>query len=99
MCFKSCDKDKCLSKQKTTRKNLSCKYFLPTQLVPFPSYPLKHVQLKDPTVLLQTAHGLQLCTFVLHSLISTKKEISIYDYIALKPNLKKQTNKQRKKTS
>ena len=55
------------------------------------------MQLKDPILLLQTAHGSQLCTFVVHSLISIRKrEIRIYDYIAVKPNLKK-TNKQTNK--
>ena len=33
-----------------------------------------HVQGKDPTVLLQTASGSQLCTFVVHSSISKRNK-------------------------
>ena len=52
-----------------TRKHLS-----PTQVVPFPLYPAMHAQWKYPTVLLQTADGSQLCTFVVHSSISKRNK-------------------------
>ena len=44
------------------------------QTVPFPSYPERHVQVKDPTVLAQIAFTWQLSVLVSHSLISIKKE-------------------------
>ena len=50
------------------------KHLSPTQVVPFPLYPAMHVQWKDPTVLLQTANGSQLCTFVVHSSISKRNK-------------------------
>ena len=46
---------------------------LPVHDVPFPVYPGLHVQLKDPSVLLQKALESQLWTLVVHSLISERK--------------------------
>ena len=48
------------------------KYFLPVQLTPDPSYPLLHVQLYKPIVLLQYALSSQLWSSLKHSSISDK---------------------------
>ncbi|KAJ8307561.1 hypothetical protein KUTeg_015645 [Tegillarca granosa] len=44
--------------------------YLPVQVTPFPEYPILHVHLNDPGMLVQSASLLQLCVFVVHSLIS-----------------------------
>ena len=51
-------------------KRLSMKIFIPVQVVPFPEYPLKHVQLLEPSVLVQLA-------FKSHSLADAEEHSSI----------------------
>ena len=48
--------------------------YLPVHDVPFPVYPGLHVQLKDPSVLLQKALTSQLWALGVHSLISGWRE-------------------------
>ena len=47
---------------------------LPVHFIPFPVYPGLHVQLKDPSVLLQKALTSQLWALVVHSLMSEWRE-------------------------
>ena len=54
---------------------LGITYDLPVHDVPFPVYPGLHVQLYDPSVLLQKALTSQSYTLVVHSLISEKREV------------------------
>ena len=51
---------------------LGIAYDLPVHDVPFPVYPELHVQLYDPSVLLQKALTSQLWAMVVHSLISKR---------------------------
>ena len=48
---------------------------IPVHAVPFPVNPGLHVQLYDPSVLLQKAFAAHLWTLVVHSLISERKVI------------------------
>ena len=44
--------------------------YLPMQVTPSPLYPALQAQVKLPSVLVQTAFGLQLCVPEVHSLMS-----------------------------
>ena len=48
--------------------------FLPSQKEPFPVNPLKHVQVKEPVVSMQSPLSSQGCGSLVHSLISIKKQ-------------------------
>ena len=54
---------------------LGIAYDLPVHDVPFPVYPGLHVQLYDPSVLLQKALTSQLWAMAVHSLISEKRKV------------------------
>ena len=54
---------------------LGITYDLPVHDVPFPVYPGLHVQLYDPSVLLQKELTSQLWAMVVHSLISEKRKV------------------------
>ena len=48
------------------------------QVFPFPKYPVLHVHLNDPLVLVHTALALHVCVPLAHSSMSEKKIIYIY---------------------
>ena len=52
---------------------LNGRFVLPVQVTPFPWYPVKQAQVKDPLMLVQVAAEWQLSVLRTHSLISQGK--------------------------
>ena len=66
---------------KKSYENINRKDLRLVQVFPSPKYPVLHVHLNDPLVLVHTALALHVCVPLAHSSMSEKKIIYIYIYI------------------